>query len=244
MTFRHPALLVRQAAALDDLSGGRMILGMGAGWQEREHHLFGFDLSDAPTRAARLEEGLEVVTRLLQSDEPITYQGRFFHLRGATLLPRPQRPRGPRILIGGNGPRRTLPLVARYADMWNAIGLGPEQFRERSAALDDLLRAAGRQPQDVRRSIMVGVRFARDAAELDQRLRWRHDDPKWAGASLDAVAQGLFTAGDGLVGTPDMLIRQIQAYAQSGVEELMLQWLDLDDADGLRALATSVLPHV
>jgi F420-dependent oxidoreductase-like protein len=244
MSFRHPALLARQAAALDDLSGGRMILGVGAGWQEREHRLFGFELGDVPTRMARLEEGLEVITRLLRSDEPVSYEGRFFQLRGATLLPRPQRPGGPRILIGGTGLRRTLPLVARYADIWNAFGIGLEEFRARSSALDDLLRAAGRRPEDVRRSVMVGLRFARDADELDRRLAWRHDDPTWAGKPLDAVAQGLSAAGQGLVGTADMLVQQIQQYARAGAEELMLQWLDLDDMDGLRAFAASVLPRV
>src|SRR5947209_18180778 len=98
LSMRNPMLLARQAAALDDLSNGRMILGLGAGWQEREHHLFGFDLGDIPTRMSRFEEGLEVITLLLKSDEPVTFEGRFFQLREAILLPRPQRPGGPRIL--------------------------------------------------------------------------------------------------------------------------------------------------
>jgi F420-dependent oxidoreductase-like protein len=122
-SFREPTLLARQAASIDDLSGGRLILGLGAGWQDREHRLFGFDLGDVPTRMARFEEGLEVVTRLLKSDEPVTFEGRFYQLHGATLLPRPARPGGPRIAIGGNGPKRTLPLAARYADMWNGVYL-------------------------------------------------------------------------------------------------------------------------
>src|SRR5579884_1078810 len=95
LSFRNPTLLARQAAALDDLSGGRMILGLGAGWQEREHRLFGLDLGDVPARMSRFEEGLEVITRLLHSDEPVTYEGRYFQLRDAILLPRPQRPGGP-----------------------------------------------------------------------------------------------------------------------------------------------------
>src|SRR5579884_615819 len=103
VSMRHPAMLARQAAALDDLSGGRMILGLGAGWQEREHQHFGFPLGDIPTRMRRLEEGLEVITRLLHSDEPVNYEGQFFQLHDAILLPRPQRPGGPAILIGGNG---------------------------------------------------------------------------------------------------------------------------------------------
>src|ERR1051326_181591 len=119
LSFRHPALLLRQALALHELSGGRMILGVGTGWEEGEHQMFGFDLGDVPTRQARLEEGLEVITRLRESDEPVTYEGRFFQLRGARL--RSRKPRSLRLplLIGGNGVHRTLPLVAHYADIWN-----------------------------------------------------------------------------------------------------------------------------
>ena len=91
-----------------------MILGMGAGWQAREHELFGYDLGDIRTRMTRLEEALEVTTRLLRSDAPQPFDGRFYRLReGASLLPRPQREGGPRLMVGGTGPKRTLPLVSR-----------------------------------------------------------------------------------------------------------------------------------
>jgi F420-dependent oxidoreductase-like protein len=244
LSVRNPTLLARQAAALDDLSNGRMILGLGAGWQEREHELFGFDLADAPTRLDRFEEGLEVVTRLLKSDEPVTYGGQFFQLRGATLLPRPQRPGGPKILIGGSGIKRTLPLAARYADIWNAIFLSPAQFRERSALLDRLLHEVGRKPGDVRRTLMRGVFFGQGKAELERRLRGQAANPAYAGKSLDEVIHILFTQEHEIVGTPNMVLEQIKAYASAGVEELMLQWLDLDDIDGLRAFARSVLPYL
>ncbi len=244
VSFRNPMLLVRQAVALDDLSNGRMILGLGAGWQEREHSLFGFHLGDIPTRLARLEEGLEVVVRLLKSDEPVTYAGKFYQLREATLLPRPQKHDGPRILIGGNGIKRTLPLVAHYADIWNATFLSPEGFRERSALLDTLLIEAGRQPSDVKRTLMRGLFFGRDAAELDRRLSSRSKDSNLAGRPLDEVVQILTTRDHEIVGTPDSVLEQIQAYAAAGVEELMLQWFDLDDIDGLRAFAKTVLPKL
>jgi len=195
LSFRHPALLARQAAALDDLSGGRMILGVGAGWQEREHQLFGFDLGDIPTRMARLEEGLEVITRLLKSDEPVTFEGRFFQLRGATLLPRPQRPGGPSILLGGNGVKRTLPLVARYADIWNVLSLTPEGFCERSALLDTLLKAAGREPAEVRRTMMLAMFFGRDMDEVDRRLSWRHDRSEFANKPLDEAIEAIRAGG-------------------------------------------------
>lgn len=236
-SFRNPAMLARQAAALDDLSAGRMILGVGAGWQKREHDLFGFELGDVTTRMARLEEGLEVITRLLRSDEPATFEGRFYQLRGATLLPRPQRPGGPRIAIGGNGPQRTLPLAARYADEWNGVFLTPDTFRERSATLDGLLRDAGRQPANVRRTLMTGVFFGRDRAALERKLA-----PLAAreGKSTDELVAALRAEGNRIVGTPDMVAEQIAAYEQAGVAELMLQWLDQDDIEGLRAFGEVV----
>jgi len=241
VSFRDPVLLARQAAALDDLSGGRLILGVGAGWQEREHHLFGYTLGDVPTRMARFEEGLEVITRLLRSEEPVTYEGKFFRLRGAALLPRPQRPGGPHILIGGNSSQYTLPLVARYADIWNANFITPGAFQERSVTLDQLLHAAGHNPGDVRRTVMLGLLFGRDTNELERRLR---ETPGFAGQSLESVLEALKASRLAIAGTPDMIIEQIHAYENAGADEVMLQWLDLDDIDGLRAFAASVLPHL
>ncbi len=206
ISFRQPMMLARQAAALDDLSNGRMILGLGAGWQEREHTLFGYELGDIPTRMARFEEGLEVITRLLKSDEPVTFEGKFFQLRGATLLPRPQRPGGPQILIGGNGLKRTLPLVARFADIWNGTFLSPDAFKEHCTTLDGLLQEVGRKPGDVKRTMMHSASF-----------------------------------GANTLPSYDNLISTIKAYETAGAEELMLQWFDTDNIDGLRAFAENVL---
>ncbi|GAC1363114.1 MAG: LLM class F420-dependent oxidoreductase [Ktedonobacteraceae bacterium] len=244
ISFRHPTLLARQAAAIDDLSAGRMILGLGAGWQEREHHLFGHPLGDVPTRMKRMEEGLEVVTRLLHGNEPATFEGQFFQLREATLLPRPQRPAGPRILIGGNGVKRTLPMVVRYANIWNGVFLSPAEFRTTSATLDTLLQEAGRKPTDVQRTLMHTLTFARDEQEIDQRLNWRHDDPDLANTSVNTAIAKLRASNKGIIGTPAHIIDQIQEYAAAGVAELMLQWFDLDNIDALRAFAHSVLPYV
>lgn len=242
VTFRDPVMLARQAAALDDLSDGRMILGLGAGWQEREHHLFGYALGDVATRMRRLEEALEVVTRLLRDDAPGSFEGEFFQIReGASILPRPRHPGQPPIMIGGNGPKRTLPLVARYANIWNAVFLDPPTFRQRSRRLDELLIGAGRRPEDVRRTMMRGVHFGRDMDELDRRLVRRHEHPEYAGKPLDEVVQIMSSQGE-IVGTADMVAEQIRTYADVGVEELMLQWLDLDDLDGLGAFAQQVLP--
>jgi len=245
LSFREPTLLARQAAALDDLSGGRMILGLGAGWQEREHTLFGHDLGDIPTRMGRLEEGLEVITRLLRSDEPVTYAGRFYQLNGATLLPRPQRPGGPRIMIGGNGPKRTLPLAARYADVWNATFRSPADFRTLSAQLDTLARAAGREPTSIRRTMMTGLFFGRDQATLERKVGGlRERVPELAGQPLDALLAYLRAERNALAGSAETIAEQIAAYAAAGVEELMLQWFEMDDLEGLRAFVVDVLPHM
>jgi F420-dependent oxidoreductase-like protein len=230
VSFRHPTLTARMAAAVDDLSGGRLALGLGAGWQQREHTSFGWQLLDVPERFARFEEGLEVVTRLLNSDTPVDYDGTCYQLRQAILLPRPARPGGPPILIGGNGPRRTLPLVVRYAGEWNGVFLSPDDFAERNRRLDDLLRAAGRAPESVRRSLMVGCVFARDERALAEKAARRGTTPEKLRAS------GRIAVGDGAA-----IRDQLAAWAAAGVQRIMLQWLDLDDLDGLSALARAVI---
>jgi F420-dependent oxidoreductase-like protein len=238
LSFRHPSLLARQAAGLDDLSGGRMVLGLGAGWQEREHAHFGFPLGDISTRMARFTEGLEVVTQLLRSEEPVTYRGQFFQLEEAELLPRPTRPGGPTLLIGGNGPRRTLPLVARYADIWNALFLTPAEFGELRGVLDELLRREGREGR-VKSTMMIGLHFRYTMPELEQYLGRRRP-----GSDAKQELERLLERGNVLVGTPDMVVEQIKRYGEAGVEELMVQWLDLDDLEGLRGFAESVLPRL
>jgi F420-dependent oxidoreductase-like protein len=227
VSFRNPVFAARIAKDVDDLSGGRLILGVGAGWQQREHDLFGFDLLDTGDRFDRLEEGLEVITRLLRSDEPVSYGGRFYRLQDAILLPRPARPGGPPILVGGNGPRRTLPLIARFADEWNAIFLPPDKHRRLNARLDALLDEAGREPSDVRRSMMTGLIFGRNQAEFEAQLRGRD-----AGALRE---RGL------IIGTPGKVVDQLGELAEIGLDRVMLQWLDLDDLDRLSALADTVL---
>jgi F420-dependent oxidoreductase-like protein len=240
VSFRDPTILARQATALDDLSGGRMILGVGAGWQEREHRMFGHELGDIPTRMARLEEGLEILTRLLRSDEPVTYHGRFFQLEDALILPRPERVGGPPILIGGTGEKRTLPLVARYADIWNALMVSPDEFRTLSSRLDELLQAEGRPPSAVRRTLMTNLTFAPDRETLARRLHLTDA----GGSSLDDAVASVHATRKIIVGTPEMVREQIAAYAAAGVEEVMMQWLDLDDIEGLRAFAQTVLPSL
>lgn len=232
VSFRHPSATARMALAVDDLSGGRLQLGLGAGWQEREHTNFGLDLLEQGPRFQRFEEALEVTTRLLQSDEPVNYQGEFYRLHEAILLPRPQRPGGPPIIIGGNGPQRTLPLVARYANEWNGVFVPPARYKELSERLDQLLVAAGRTPPSVRRSLMVGSAFGRDDAEVEAQLASSGSERE------AALARGI------VVGTPNEVAEQIGRFGEAGVQRIMVQWMDLDDLDRLEVFAAQVLPQI
>jgi F420-dependent oxidoreductase-like protein len=230
VSFRHPAITARMASAVDDLSGGRLNLGMGAGWQEREHTIFGLDLLDIDRRFQRYEEALQVVTLLLNSHQPVSFDGQFYQLREAQLLPAPQRRGGPPIVVGGNGPKRTLPLAARYAAEWNATFLGPADFAALSARLDELLAANGRKPAAVRRSMMLGTAFGRDDAETAR---------KAAGRDLAELR----TRGV-LGGPPAMAVDQLGRLAEAGVQRVMLQWMELDDLDGLEVLAERVMSQM
>jgi len=233
VSFRHPALTARMAAAVDDLSGGRLTLGLGAGWQEREHQLYGFDLLPPAERFDRFEEGVQIIRQLLQQSEPVSFAGKYFQLQNAVLLPQPQRRGGPPILIGGNGKSRTLRLVARYANEWNAIFLKSEEYRRLNRHLDEFILAEGREPNMVRRSMMTGLVFGVDQAALDRRVT---DDRNSSVSSVDELkGRGI------IVGTPSAVVDQIGALADAGVQGLMLQWLDLDEPARVEALAKTVL---
>lgn len=227
-SFRHPAITAWSALQVDDLSGGRLRLGLGAGWHAGEHTAFGFDLLPLRPRFQRFEEYLTIVTHLLQRDEPLDFDGSFYKLRGATLMPRPARPGGPPITIGGNGPELTLPLVARYAAEWNCFWRTPAQLVALNGRLDALLAAEGREPESVRRTMMVGVFFGRDARELAEVLR-----------AQGRSAEALRDAG-ALVGTPGALRDQLAELEDLGLDGVMLQWLDVEAMARLEALAAAV----
>jgi F420-dependent oxidoreductase-like protein len=231
VSFRHPTLTARMAAAVDDLSGGRLILGLGAGWQEREHDMFGFDLLDVPERFQRLEEGLEVITSMLQKEASQSFDGKYYRLKEAEMLPRPQRPGGPPILIGGNGKKYSLPLAARYASEWNAVFATTSKFRELNEHLDGLLEEQGRSPGSVRRSMMTGLAFGKTEEKLRQKANL------YGGGKLspdELRERGLVAGG------PDEVRSQLEAMAEAGVQRVMLQWLDLDDVEGLHDLAQAL----
>ncbi len=229
VSFRDPVITAWTASAIDDLSGGRFRLGLGAGWQEREHTMFGYDLLDTDQRFVRFTEALEVVTGLLRSSDPYTFEGQYYTVKDAVLLPRPARSGGPTITIGGNGPLRTLPLAARFADDWNAVYAHPEKVANLNRTLDTMLDDLGRPRTAVRRSLMHRAVFGRTQAEAEAKIPNTEDRDR------------LLERG-GVIGTGDAIREWIDGFAAVGVQEIMIQWVDgLDDLDGIRALADAVI---
>jgi len=229
-SFRHPVHTARMASAIDDLSAGRLTLGLGAGWQDYEHEKFGFQLLDMDSRFRRMEEGLEVVTRLLKNDSPSSYSGKFYKLQDAVMQPRPARPCGPPILIGGNGEKRTLPLAARFADEWNAVFTTADEVRSLNTVLDSMLEAQGRNPSDLRRSLMTGCVFGKSEAKVKEVSQVYGD------TTVEELQEHGF-----IIGTALQVAEQLAQLAETDIDRVMLQWLDLDNLDGIEALAKAVL---
>jgi F420-dependent oxidoreductase-like protein len=244
MTFRHPSLLARMAAAVDTLSGGRLVLGVGAGWNAQEHRAFGIPFPPLQERMHMLEEGIEVIVRLL-GDEPAHFAGRYYQLEGAHPYPKPtQRPRIP-LLIGTTSAGRMLRIVARYADEWDAPGItSPTAYRTRRERLAMYCQEINRDPREIRRCVSTAYLIGHDAQELC-----------WRGAAMQQLIPGLAAHDPGavpdvlraegwLVGTPDQIISQLQALAAEGVERVMFQHNNQTDFAALELLARDVMPAV
>ncbi len=196
-TLRNPGLTAKMIATLDHVSSGRAILGIGGGWYEREHDAFGFDFgSGFGERLDRLGEAVPLIRRLLDGEQ-VTHDGRFYRFHEAVSSPRPVQEHLP-ILIGGSGPRKTLPLVARYADLWNAYGT-PEAVAAADAVLRQACEAAGRDPATIERTVNVNcvIRRDRETAEAawagwrDAHLPQEDERDLDVGGSLDEVAETL-----------------------------------------------------
>jgi alkanesulfonate monooxygenase SsuD/methylene tetrahydromethanopterin reductase-like flavin-dependent oxidoreductase (luciferase family) len=148
-TYRHPAIVANMVASLDTVSGGRAIAGLGAGWQVNEHAAYGIDLMTPAELSDRFEESVAVVASMLRNDRT-TFAGRYFQLADAPNNPRPVQERVP-VLVGGGGERRTIPMAARYADVWHVWGK-PDGYAAKSRKLDQACEAIGRDPAEVRRA--------------------------------------------------------------------------------------------
>lgn len=188
VTYRHPSVLATQMVTIDHASRGRLELSLGAAWYDQEHHQLGIPFPSTAERFDLLEDALEIVTRLM-TGEVVSYDGKVVSLRDAQVRPTPMQTPHPPIWIGGAGPRRTLPLVARYADAWHSWGT-PEGLADASARVDELAAAAGRDPQAILRASSLSLDdldAARRQAEAWKEAGWGYLVCSWPTAGAGQV---------------------------------------------------------
>ena len=233
-TFRHPAVLARAAATADEISGGRVTVGLGAGWMEREHEAYGFEFGTARQRVARFAEQLEVVHDLLRKDR-VDHDGPQYHLHDAPGLERPDLP----ILVGGSAKPGTVGPAVRFADEYNTFLATMDEIRIRKDALDEACERAGRDPATLRYSLMAPCVVGRDERELQ-------DAARRVGARFGRDPNEVLERyGErGPVGTVEQAVERLKEIESVGYERVMLQHLAHDDVDAVALIGRELVPAV
>src|SRR2546421_5479366 len=231
-TFRHPSVLARSAATADEISGGRITLGLGAGWMEREHEAYGFDFGTARERVARFGEQLEIVHRLLRENN-VDFDGAYYKLQGAPGLARPQLP----ILVGGGAKPGTAEPAVRFADEYNTLFANLDEIRARKRTLDEACERAGRDPSTLRRSLMAPLVVGRDDREVLESARR-------VGARFGRDPKDVLERyGEyGPVGTVEQVIDRLKEIEEAGYERVMLQHLPHQDLDTVALIGRELVP--
>jgi alkanesulfonate monooxygenase SsuD/methylene tetrahydromethanopterin reductase-like flavin-dependent oxidoreductase (luciferase family) len=237
LTFYHPALLAKMASALDTLSQGRLDLGIGAGWNEHEHAMFGIAMPPLRERLDRLECGARHI-RALGAGQPVTLDQPYYPLRKAESYPLPSHGRL-RLVVGGRGEKRTLRIVAEFADEWNATRLDVPGFAHKRQVLAEHCRAFNRDPEAIARSLMVPVAIGRDRAEVARRIAA-------ARASFPALPadEAAWRAASFLAGSAEDILAALAEWEAAGLQRVLLQTLDQEDIAGLELFARTVLPNL
>lgn len=236
MTFIAPPLVAKMAMDVDTLSQGRLDVGIGAGWNDAEHAMFGLHYPKYGQRLGLLDEAAQVI-RTLWTGSPTSMDGTHLALREAQLHPRPTSG-APFLVMGGKGPR-TLGVVAEHASEWNCSYVGVGVFAEKSAALDELCVQRDRDPSTLARSVMVPAVVGRDDVEVERAIAGQRAMFSRLPDHLDAWIDAGFVGG-----TPDRVVDQLGAFDEAGASRIMLQHNDLDDHASLELLAAEVLPQV
>jgi F420-dependent oxidoreductase-like protein len=222
--YRNPALLAKMGATLDVISHGRCIMGIGAGWHREEFDAYGYAFETAAARGARLEEAAQVVRAML-SQQRTTFEGRYYRVTDAYNEPRPIQQPHPPLLIGGNGEKVTLRVVARYGDMCNLTGT-PDEVRQRLAILREHCRAVGRPYEEITRTTFGWLLIGRTEEEAAaKRARYMQREP--------------FA---GIAGTPPRIVARLREYAAAGVQYFLFSMPDAHEIEPLRLFGEEVLP--
>ena len=235
-TYRHPAVLAKMAAQVDIISGGRLLLGLGAGWQENEHTAYGLPFYTVGERLARLDEACEVLLSLW-TQERSDYDGRFYQLSDAPLEPKPLQTPHPELMIGGGGERVTLRIVAKHADHWNVWG-GPRILAHKGAILDQHCEAVGREPSVLSRSANMALLMSDDKGACDAMV---------AGVSRRMGRTPDDAADICLTGSDQAIVDRLNELAASGVDTLFVPTMfrSVDEMrDDLARLISDIAPKV
>jgi F420-dependent oxidoreductase-like protein len=241
VTFRHPSELAKSVVTADHVSGGRVELGMGAGWFEGEHRAYGFPFPPAAERFDMLTEQVEIVHRLWSTDEAsVTFEGQHYRLENCFGLPKPlQRPHPPLILGGSAGPRAAA-LAARWADEYNVNFVDPAECRLRRDRLSAACEKAERDPASLRMSLMTGTLVGSDQPDLLARAG-RLMEQRGASGDPEAFIRNL---GDEWIrGTPDQVLSRLGEYAEAGIERVMLQHNVHADLESVALIGKEIIPE-
>jgi alkanesulfonate monooxygenase SsuD/methylene tetrahydromethanopterin reductase-like flavin-dependent oxidoreductase (luciferase family) len=225
-SFRNPAHLAKMAATAQALSGGRVVLGIGAGWNEEEYRAYGWPWLPARVRIAQLAEAIQLI-RLMWTQAPASFQGQYYQIAGAYCEPRP-RPLPP-ILVGGSGERYLLRAVAQHADWWNYSFRGHEAYAQKQEILRRHCRDVGRDYAEITQVVRVGILVAESEREIE-RLK--------AGGDLRPLVD------IPVVGTPAQVTEVLLRIVQQGAHRLTVNFADVPRGDGTRLFAATVLPHL
>jgi F420-dependent oxidoreductase-like protein len=237
VTFRHPTVLAKIASTVDRISGGRVEIGIGAGWWEEEHRTHGFVFPPTGERFEILEEQLEIVHGLL-SDPTFSFESQHYALQDCRFLPKtPQQPHPP-IIVGGDGKPRLARLVARWADEFNTVGGTPDEVRDRYARVRDAVEVAGRDQSTVTTSLMTWMYVGQTEAEARARYAKAQELDPDLKETYEENARG------SIAGSPEQAAERLNEYAAAGVQRVMLNHSFFDDLDTLELLATQVFPSV
>ena len=237
-TFRHPSVLAKSAVTVDQVSGGRAELGIGAGWLEAEHRAYGFPFADMRTRMDVMAEQMEIVARSF-ADEPFSFKREHYEIEDLDARPKPvQRPRPP-VIVGGRGGRRSLALAARWADEYNTFSASVDEIRERREAFAEAWRDAGRDPDALRFSAMVSVLVGADESELRERAARLAD---WQGREPDEVLASVRETG--VAGTIDEAAERLRELEAAGAQRVMLQHLLHEDLEAVELIGRELIPSV
>ena len=237
VTFRHPSVLAKTAATVDHISGGRVELGIGAGWMTEEHRAYGFEVPDLGERLEKLAEQVEIVHRQW-TDERTTFAGRHYTLEDCPALPKPvQRPRPP-LLVGGQGGSGTIGPAVRFADEYNTYLADREECERRRRRLDRACEREGRDPRTLPLSLMTGFILGSDEGDLGERAR--RIGERFGGRSGNEVLER--SRARGTAGTPAEVAAGLRELEAVGVERVMLQHLLHDDLEAVALVGRELVP--